>query len=443
LNKNNFSNEELKFLESLANISTPAIENASKVMEVKRINQELDQRIQQLRTLFDIAQGLSATLDAAKIEKLLTYALMGQMLVNKYAIIIKVNHDQLRLETKGFAREMLESLTMDFPQLSQKESSELINNFSDEKLKLRLERIGAQVFIPMRHQNEMLGLILLGDKINKKPFTPLDLEFLSTLVNQAVVSLENARLFKETLEKQRIEQELQVATTIQKKLLPREIPNVNGFDVWGTNIPSKEVGGDYFDVIPINNNKFALAIGDVSGKSIPASLLMANLQAALRIIINEDTPLNNIVGKLNNLILNNTDLDKYITFFVGILDNQTNEFTYVNAGHNSPIFIKKNGEQNLLETGGIILGMLKDFPYQMGKILFSQNDLLVCYTDGVNEAINTLDEEFGEKRLEDYIIHNKNKTCQQLVEGIVKEIYTFSQDSEQTDDITLLVTRKV
>jgi sigma-B regulation protein RsbU (phosphoserine phosphatase) len=442
LNKKGFTEEELNFLESLANISTPAIENAAKVQEIIGINKELDQRIQQLKTLFDIAQGLSATLDTNKIEKLLTYALMGQMLVNHYVILIKENLNSVRIESKGFNKEPMENLLDDLSQFSNLESAQLISDFTDSKLKNRFSRLGARIFIPMRHQNKMLGLILLGDKINKQPYTPIDLEFLSTLVSQAVVSLENARLFKEALEKQKIEQELQVATNIQKKLLPREIPDIPGFDVWGKNIPSKEVGGDYFDIIKIDEHNFALTVADVSGKSVPASLLMANLQAALRIIIKEQMPLNQMVVKLNDLIYHNTDLDRYITLFVGILNSYTNEMDYVNAGHNPPLVISENGEVQFLEEGGIILGMLPEYPYSMGKITFKSNDLLLCYTDGINEALNMKDEEFGEERLTAYAVENRKKTTKQLVESLISEIKIFSKGVEQSDDITLLLAKK-
>jgi len=443
LNKKSFSAEEKDFLLSLANLSATAIENALKVQEIKNVNQQLDQRIQQLKTLFDIAQGLSATLESEKIVKLLTYALMGQMLVYHYAIVVYAEEGLQKYEGKGFSQDAIEHLIQDKSHLTKFDSPTLINKISDKPLANKLLKIGAQVFIPMRHQNKFLGFILLGEKINKEQYSDIDLEFLATIVSQAIISIENARLFIETLEKQRIEQELQVAKTIQKKLLPREILQLEGYDIWGINHSSKEVGGDYFDIIPITPTRFALAIGDVSGKSVPAALIMANLQAGLRTIISENPNLGQVVGKLNTLIYHNTDLDKYITFFIGILDSTSHEFTYVNAGHNPPLFLDRDHSFQTLDEGGIILGMMPEYEYSEGKIKFRSGDLLVCYTDGVNEALNNQDEEFGEQRLMSIITENRDLNSCKLSDTIIKKIYEFCEGVPQYDDITLLITQRL
>ncbi|MEJ2052076.1 MAG: GAF domain-containing protein, partial [Calditrichota bacterium] len=245
LNKQPYTEEEKDFLTSLANLSANSIENALRVEEIQNINKQLDQRIQQLKTLFDIAQGLSATLESEKIIKLLIYALMGQMLVYHYGIIVCNQDGILKIDCKGFLQDNMESLVLQEPELKKLDSASLVENLQKVSLREKLSKMKARVFIPMRHQNKFLGFILLGDKINKQKYSGTDLEFLSTLVSQAVISIENARLFRETLEKQRIEQELQVAKTIQKKLLPREIISIKGYDIWGLNNSSKEVGGDY------------------------------------------------------------------------------------------------------------------------------------------------------------------------------------------------------
>ncbi len=443
LNQQPFTEEEKDFLTSLANLSAGSIENALKVDEIQNINKQLDQRIQQLKTLFDIAQGLSATLDSEKIIKLLIYALMGQMLVYHYAIVV-CNQDGIqKIDCKGFLQESIKDLTLEEPELKELTSASLVDTLKRVPLKEKLNMMNARVFIPMRHQNKFLGYILLGDKINKQEYVNIDLEFLSTIVSQAVISMENARLFRETLEKQRIEQELQVAKTIQKKLLPREIITIKGYDIWGLNKSSKEVGGDYFDIIPISEYKCALAIGDVSGKSVPAALIMANLQAGLHTILSENLRLDQVVSRLNQLIYQNTDLDKYITFFVGILDNQNNEFSYVNAGHNPPILLHNDGSVSLLEEGGIILGMLPDYTYNTGHIKLQASEILVCYTDGVNEALNSREEEFGEERLKTLIKSNHNTGSRELAENIVDSISRFAEGTPQYDDITLLIVKRI
>jgi sigma-B regulation protein RsbU (phosphoserine phosphatase) len=443
LNKQPFSEADQDFLSSLANLSSTAIENALKVNEIQQINLQLDERIQQLKTLFDIAQGLSATLDSEKIVKLLTYAFMVQMLVNRYAIVIYAPEGLHKLECKGLNQEELEGILWTNESFFQMEDAVILKNLKQSKIKNQLLKIGVRVIIPMRHQNKILGFILLGEKINRQDYLELDLEFLTTLVSQAIVSLENARLFQETLEKQKIEQELQVAKSIQRKLLPREIISLKNYDIWGINKSSKEVGGDYFDVIPISKDLCAVAIADVSGKSVPAALIMANLQAGLRTLISEEMPLAQVVKKLNNLIHQNTDLDKYITFFIGVLDTRTHQFTYVNAGHNPPFLCRNSGELELLEVGGIILGMMPDFNYETGNIRFKRGDILLCYTDGVNEAMNSEDEEFGDHKLKKVLQDSLKLKAKSISEAIIHSVEDFTTGMPQYDDITLLITKRI
>lgn len=443
LNGKDFTTEEIDFLNSLCNIATTAIANALKVEEISRINQQLDQRIQQLKTLFDINQGLSATLDEDKIRKLFIYAVMGQMLVNHYALLLFRNGSGRVADAKGINGEIVEKLLPDLAALTDINTAIPIELLANKALRQRLENLKVRVLIPLKQQNNLMGVVLLGEKISRQAYTQIDLEFLTTLASQATVSLENAHLFKESLEKQRIEKELQVAKTIQKMLLPHQIPEVERYDVWGINISSKEVGGDYFDIIKISETKVALAIGDVSGKSVPAALLMANLQAGLRSLIDENIDLPYLVARLNNLIYQNTDLDKYITFFLGILDIGKNEFEYVNAGHNPPVVIGNDRQMKMLDKGGIILGMLPTVQYEKGAVSLKPGDLFFSYTDGVNEALSTGDEEFGEDRMYRFLRKHRDKGAREIAQKLVEEIEQFTTGAEQFDDITMLILKRM
>lgn len=442
LNNTKYSQEEIDFLNSLAGIATSSIENALQVEKIKEINKQLDERIQELRTLFDIAQGLSATLEHSKILRLLVYALMGQMLVTRYAILLARDKELYIQENKGFNEAVLESSLSKLSRANLPQQAILVSELKDASLSNSLRSDGIEVLVSMRHQNKQLGYIMLGSRINRQEFTENDLEFLSTLVNQAVISLENARLFQETLEKQRIEEELNVARTMQQRLLPKSLPPIAGYTIYGMNIPSRQVGGDYYDVIKIDEDRYALAIGDVSGKSVPAALLMANLQAALRVMIKQKIPLTEVVGNLNDLIFSNTDADKYITFFVGILDRRENRFHYVNAGHNPPLLCHPNGEIELLEEGGIILGMLSNFAYRSAEICFEPGDLFFGYTDGVNEAINLREEEFGEERLTEIVKTRRTDSPRTIADVMWQSILDFSQNQPQEDDVTMLILKR-
>lgn len=442
LNQQPFNNEEIEFLNSLASIATSSIENALQVEKIVDVNKQLDERIQELKTLFDIAQGLSATLEHSKILKLLVYALMGQMMITHYTILLKKNSDLSIQEIKGLNESVAESISEKLLKIDIPDRAILIKDLKDASLSKTLEKNGVEVLTPMIHQNKLLGYILVGSRLNQLPFSENDLEFLTTLVSQAVISMENARLFQETLEKQRIEEELNVARTMQKKLLPKSLPEIPNYDIYGFNIPSRQVGGDYYDVITIDENHYALAIGDVSGKSVPAALLMANLQAALRVMIKRNIPLAEVVGNLNDLIFSNTDPDKYITFFISILNKSENKFQYVNAGHNPPLLCHPNGEIELLEDGGIILGMIPNHNYQTGEIKFTPGDLFYSYTDGVNEAINPDEQEFGNERLVEVIKTHRKKSSQQIADAMLDSIIKFSQNNLQEDDVTMLILKR-
>ncbi len=436
-----FSEEEINFLTSLANISASAVENALHLKQIQDINRQLDQKIQQLSTLFEITQGLSATLQEKTIIKYLTNALIGQMLISRYTVAVLRDGTLKTMETRG-VRHNLDSLIREIETTLPQQILNCSSPNNCQTLTNLLRKAGMELLIPLQHQNQNFGYLLLGPRLNGRPFEESDIEFLSTLASQAVISLENARLFLEAIEKQKLEDELNVARKIQENLLPRSLPEIHGYDFFGLNQSSKQVGGDYYDFIPLRNNRLALAIGDVSGKGVPASLLMANLQAGLRTILQEDMPLPKIVQNLNLLIYQNTDPDKYITFFIGILDPANHILEFVNAGHNPPYLYSATNGITKLKAGGIILGMLPEFTYETGVVRLEKGDVLLCYTDGVNEAINLQDEEFGEDRIEALLKKEANQPCEKIAYEINNAITRFSDSIEQYDDITVLLVKR-
>jgi len=254
-----------------------------------------------------------------------------------------------------------------------------------------------------------------------------------------MIAIENARLFKEELEKKRLEEELSIASRIQQRLLPKSIPEFEGVVVTGLNIPSKQVGGDYYDFIVIDDDHMAVAIADVSGKGAPAALLMANLQASLRTLVGESKPLGEVMGKMNNLIVQNTDIDKFITAVYGILDTKARSFTYSNAGHNPPLLVRHDGSTECLDRGGLVLGMMSDMPYEQGIVRLQAQDAIIMYTDGVTEAMNAGEEEFGEDRLIETVRRNAGLDAGGLAQEIVRQVNAFASPDPQRDDITLVI----
>ncbi|MBN1894390.1 SpoIIE family protein phosphatase [bacterium] len=434
INGESYEETEIEFLDSIANIAATTVSNGMMVEEIQAVNRRLDRKLQQLNTIFDISREINSTLDPGKIGSLLTFAVMGELLVNRCAVFLYEEKRVRILVVKGVDRDI--SIGQEFCEVSQPVILEDTDRFQP------LLSAGFALLVPMRIQDQTRGCLAVGPKITGESFQEADLEFLTSLGHQAMTSLENARLFQEMLEKQRMEEELHLARNIQKSLLPSCIPSVPGYDISALNIPSREVGGDYYDVIKLSDHEWGIAIGDVVGKGAGAALLMASLQASLRAISGE-FDVQKIMERINNLIHKNTDMDKYITFFYGVLDTRPNRFTYSNAGHNYPFLIRPDGKTECLTEGGIVLGMMPDMVYQTGCVSLNAGDRIVLYTDGVTEAKNKDDVEFGEDRLKDLVIRNAALSSDPLIESIVYGVNAFSSDLDQRDDITLVVLKRL
>jgi len=438
-----FKDKEIEFLNSLTNIATTSLENALVFDQIQKVNRQLDHKIQELNTLFDIGKELNLTLEKGKILKLLSYALMGQVTVNNFIIALKDEENFQTAMVKGSIFNIKEgSHCENLCQICQSLQTPYLRE-DETEFDNQLSDAAVRVVVPMQIQSETKGFLFLGDKVTKQPFSQSDLEFLQTLGNVAIISLENARLFEETLEKQRLEEEMALARNIQSRLLPKSMPILSHMVVHGLNVPSKHVGGDYFDIIKLDESDcIGITIADVSGKGMPAALLMSNLQASLHSLIHEDYPLDRLVGRINNVIFNNTDPDKYITFFYGYLDKTTQEFRYVNAGHNPPYLLHPNGIIDELSTGGIILGMMPDMPYEIGSCKLDKGDLLMLYTDGVTEAMTEDDIEYEEKRLMEYLRNiDPNISPEDINMNLIMELNNFCAGASQNDDITILTLR--
>ena len=434
-----FSREEVRFLSSLCNIAAQSIENATMLEKLNRANRALDQKVQELNTLFEIGRELNQIFDRPTILKQLSFSLMGQLLVNQFFVVLKQD-GKLRIEYRKGSRlsaEKVKDCAYLCASLADIERPLLI---SAENSHPPLEALGIQLIVPMIYKNQTSGYIFLGEKLNRSPFSEADLSFLSTLANMVIISLENVRLIQETIEKKRLEEELNLAKTIQRRLLPAKMPVIPGYDVHGLNIPSRQVGGDYYDIIPLSDEEYLFTIADVSGKGMPASLLMSNLQAGLHSLAGEQYPLDQLTAKLNTLIHRNTSIEKYITFFVLILHAPSGVFAFVNAGHNPPYLFTEEEQVRPLEDGGIILGMMPDVVYRTGNGKMKAGECLVMFTDGVTEAANEAEEEFAEEGVIAFFEkHFRRHNSEQLNTLLLEELQRFSNDDPaRADDITIL-----
>ncbi|MCX6144229.1 MAG: PP2C family protein-serine/threonine phosphatase, partial [Ignavibacteriales bacterium] len=260
----------------------------------------------------------------------------------------------------------------------------------------------------------------------------------------AALAIENARLHKDIVEKERIEKELEIAGTIQRRLLPKQLPALTGYEIDAVARPSKNVGGDYYDLIMLSDGKCAFVIADVSGKGVPAALLVSTLHASLHAFIDSAVNLAQLVKRLNVVVHGNTEPERFITLFMAILDPSDGSLTYVNAGHNFP-FILRTQQSSIqpLSSTGLPLGMFDGVEFQQETVKLDPSEYLVLYTDGVTEAMNKSFDEYGESRLRQVMIGSSDKSASGFLGGIVSDVEKFVAGEPQSDDLTMLVLKRV
>ncbi|MDA2930442.1 SpoIIE family protein phosphatase [Acidobacteria bacterium AH-259-O06] len=290
-------------------------------------------------------------------------------------------------------------------------------------------------------QGEIMGAIEAVNRRDGKDFSDADVPLFSVFADQAAIALERARLQKESLEKQLLEQELSLAYQIQEGFWPKEFPSYPGIGVAAMSLPATHVGGDYYDFVPIQDDSFAVVIGDVSGKGMPAALLMATLRAMLRTQVENNHPVEETIFLVNNTLVKETPSNKFVTLFYGVLDVAKRELTYVNAGHNPPLLYDHNtGEiKELADAGGLIIGFIDNLKFEAARQRLRPGQLLVFFTDGVTEAQNPCEEFFGQERLRAVIREQADKDAQTLMERIYQAVKDFTQNHPQSDDLTMIV----
>lgn len=440
INNSQYSADDLNFLRLLLNIAATAIENSLNFEKLNKANKQLDSKVNQLSSLFDLSKEFSGLLDVRTITKLLVYSLIGQLMITDYAVILCAGNSFDVLESK-FDNKLLESVFVncDVKLLKDAVYGNEIDRYVDNS---RENRIG--LLVPMRIKDETRGFIILGERKNKLTYSKSDIDFISSLAGIAIISIENARLVEEVIEKEKMEKELETARDIQKSLLPQSIPDLRNFKIAAYSESAKQVGGDYYDVIPLDEYRTLIAIADVSGKGVQASLLMANLQAFLKSISKLNYSLDEASNFLNDLVSENTHMGNFITFFWGILDSQNMKLTYVNAGHN-PVLLVREGKIHKLKKGGMILGVMKTIlPYISEEIELRQGDAIVLFTDGVTEAMDNEFNEYTDERLEKLVLDVSNEEdAETILNSIKTDVLAHTRGNSQSDDITCMVVKVV
>jgi serine phosphatase RsbU (regulator of sigma subunit) len=304
---------------------------------------------------------------------------------------------------------------------------------------LQLSVLGMFLLVPLISSKELVGFIGLSKKITRFRYSYEDITLLEVLSNQMVIAMNNARLYQESLEKQRLEEELSLARQIQLELLPKFCPKTEFFELSAYIHPARQVGGDYYDFLYPDSDSIGIAIADASGKGIPAALLISLVHASLRAEVKNRLSPPIVLSNINQLIFSSTSSEKFATMFYGEFVPHQKRLYYCNAGHNYPVLVHEDGNVEFLDKGGMILGAFAQTVYEGAEIFLRRKDTLFCYSDGLTDNFNSEDEVFGEERLLNLLVQNRSLGAEELKERIIQEAINFSEGVSPYDDFTIVV----
>jgi sigma-B regulation protein RsbU (phosphoserine phosphatase) len=394
-------------------------------MEMKPINTLLDEIIEASKQLLS-AEASSLLLYDEETDHLFFHIAKGDKATQIESNFIKMGHG-----IAGWVADHKEPLKID-------------DCYSDPRFNPEFDKKTGfitrnMLCVPMIRKGELVGALQVINKSGGGRFSELDLSFFKALSAQCAIAIENARLVEVELKSQQLKYELETAHNIQQKLLPQKLPVMKNISIDIRLIPAKEVGGDYYNVIKINDAETLFFIVDVTGKSIPAALIVSTIYSFIQtyvIIHRESFNLIEFTQTLNQFLLVSTTPDKFASAWFALFNNTNNSLECISAGHNPTYFIRNEGSSiSELNAGGIFLGSM-DFPYNSETISLDEGDTIVFYTDGITEAMNMQNEEFGEENFQRVILSNIKQNVSGLMDSILGEINLFRGKAEQSDDIT-------
>ena len=438
-----FTDADLSALESVSEDMAVAIENAQLYFDTRRKSLERAVLLEVGRAIalpLSLPQVLEAIMD--QLRRIVHYDAAAIYLVDKET------HEVLAETSRGYPPELTEAFKLLEGEgivgwVAKTGESVIVPDASrDKRYVAARPSTRSELACAIVSQGRIIGVFNLeNDDIDA--YHDGHLEFLKTFASQAAAAIERARLLDAALEARKIERELEIARGIQESFLPEKAPEMPGLDLHGINLSYGEVGGDYFDFIPIVDNQLGLAIGDVSGKGIAAALLMAAFRASLLAEIRNHYAIRRIFEKVNRLLYESTDTGKFVTAFYGVLDVKNRVFTFSNAGHNPPMLLRANGTVEWLTEGGLALGILAEAAYEERPVPLATGDMLVLYTYGVTEAQTLTGDQFGVTRLEELVRRLSARPAVEIVDAIRTEVEAFTGEAHLNDDLTVVVAKLV
>lgn len=409
--------------------------------QVREAEFELKARLLELESLYDLGLSLGGQLDLSSLADEVLFRSISLTDAGKGTLVLIEESGTVLLERSvgGEVVSSKDAATWTLPE------GGVINNEAASvptagmKLATCEKCLAVGISVPGRR----LGLLAVADKESRDgrvlDFTATDARLLSLFANQAAGAIETARLHKDAIEKERIERELELAAAIQRQILPRDLPSVPGLEIAARNRPTRQVGGDYFDVFPLSRGRLAFLVADVSGKGIPAALLVSTVHAAVHLQIDEARTVADLIGRIDRHLQKYAATRKFLTCFFGLIEPDTGTLQYVSAGHNPALLRRRSGSIEQIRATGVPMGMFPNAAWREETAVMEPGDLLCVYSDGITEALNAADEEFGIERLSRLLsVDSPARVC----DAVFDAVSAFAGDTSQYDDQTLLLLKR-
>lgn len=385
----------------------------------------------ELNALLEVTQAINNNLPEESLFKIYRFTLLAGLKVKKLALFIKNEGWDLKVHF-GVPGDFCN--TMSLKRFENIQSSLKIDT-RDEASRL------FEMAIPVWHKDRMLAVVFVGEMAqgDLESWSRSSTTFLEALTNIILVAIENKKLARQQLEQEALRKELEIAKEVQQFLFPKNLPKTDKLHIDAFYKPHHDVGGDYYDYIKVCEDKFLVCIADVSGKGIPAALMMSNFQASLRTLARQTQDLEHIIRELNYQLNHSGNAEIFITFFVAIYDRRQKLLEYANCGHNPPMLLNSSGEIQILDSGTTVMGMFEPLPFfELGRFEGLHKFDLFCYTDGLSETMNPRGDELGEESIEKVFLEMVGQTPKDVNEEMMRQAENFRKDTPYRDDITLM-----
>ncbi len=422
----------------------------NKIQRLKEENQRLRRAVEELSILNDLALAIGGNLDSEKIMRSIISKSIRAVGAKQGDITLIAENETNPAQT--LVRSMVSSQTQSPLHLNQNllgwmqihKKPLMINDpRTDERFRNVKweESVRTVLCAPLMAKSKLIGILTIYNKKDESGFTDSDQRLLSIIAAQSAQVVENARLYEEEQEYKAMRKEMELASSIQKKLLPSTPPEIKGYSIGGRNLTAKSVGGDYFDYVKVDDHHWMVCLGDICGKGMPAALLMSNLQAILHGQVLHSLSPGEILKLANIQLFRNTDPEKFATVFLGILDTREHKLHFSNGGHEYPFYIKSDGNYDRLKSNGLPLGIMEMSDYGEETIEVDPGDCMFVYSDGITESINLQEEEFGESRLREILVSTGPDLYDPdgLIDKIFNASIEYSGQQQRFDDMTALV----